>query len=89
MRSHELQLVLHGHEGQTSMGRYDLWSALQTRLQGLDWATLAMMIAANNHAQPSFLGSNIPSPIALAGGIGKVVWRGDLQFDRVQTRLSP
>ncbi|MBB3659635.1 hypothetical protein FHX15_004901 [Rhizobium sp. BK650] len=35
--------------------RNGLWSALQTHLQGVDWATLAMMPEIDIHAQPSFL----------------------------------
>jgi hypothetical protein len=35
----------HGHEGQTrkKLCRKDPWSALQTHLQGVNWATLAIM----------------------------------------------
>jgi hypothetical protein len=33
----------HGHEGQTRRSSENLWSALQTHLQGVDRATLAVM----------------------------------------------
>jgi hypothetical protein len=37
--------TLHGHEGQTrkKFCRRSPWSALQTHLQGVNWATLAIM----------------------------------------------
>jgi hypothetical protein len=39
---------------QEEMSENGLWSALQTHLQGVDGATLAMMPGINTHAQPSF-----------------------------------
>jgi hypothetical protein len=45
------------HEGRTRkrVSRNGLWSALQTHLQGVDGATLAMESEICRHAQPSFL----------------------------------
>ncbi len=37
------------------MSRNGLWSALQTHLQGVDGATLAIESEMYRHAQPSFL----------------------------------
>lgn len=45
------------HEGRTRkrVSRNGLWSALQTHLQGVDGATLAIESEMYRHAQPSFL----------------------------------
>lgn len=46
-------------------------SALQTHLQGVDWATLAMMPEIHIHAQPSFfLGCKREIPLLAVGNKG-------------------
>ncbi|MBB3965533.1 hypothetical protein GGQ67_003206 [Rhizobium metallidurans] len=40
---------------QEEVSRNGLWSALQTHLQGVDGATLAIESEMYRHAQPSFL----------------------------------